>query len=159
MVSVARVLDREAEEPAAASTLHRDLENGVAEQSVKAGLQHREHHPICQRALGALHVRHGRHLRSASYPILPVSAGGLGTVLYGMQEEALLSCVEKHPQVPVEHRPVLAAAARSLIDASQDCGLVVLGSRGRSGVVGGLTGSVSGHVLRHAYCPVAVVRG
>ena len=86
-------------------------------------------------------------------------AGGLGTVLYGMQEEALLSCVEKHPQVPVEHRPVLAAAARSLIDASQDCGLVVLGSRGRSGVVGGLTGSVSGHVLRHAYCPVAVVRG
>jgi hypothetical protein len=63
VVSVARVLDREAEEPAAASTLHRDLENGVAEQSVKAGLQHREHHPI-----------------------LPVSAGGLGTVLYGMQE-------------------------------------------------------------------------
>jgi nucleotide-binding universal stress UspA family protein len=92
-------------------------------------------------------------------PVLPVSAGGVGTVLRGMQEEALRPCVERYPQVPVEYRPMLAAAARSLIEASEESGLVVLGSRGHSGLAGELLGSVGGHVLRHAHCPVAVVRG
>jgi hypothetical protein len=35
---------------------------------------------------------------------------------------------------------------------------VVLGSRGHSGLAGNLLGSVSGHVLRHAACPVEIVR-
>ena len=82
---------------------------------------------------------------------LPVAGGGVGTALRQMQEEALRSCVERHPAVPVEHRAVLAAAARALIGASDGCRLVVVGSRGRSGLLGDLTGSVSGHVLRHAH--------
>ena len=90
---------------------------------------------------------------------LPASAGGVGSVLHQMQERALRSCSERHPAVPVEHRTVLAAAAAALIWASEGCALVVVGSRGRSGLLGDLTGSVSGHVLRHAHCPVAVVRG
>ena len=90
---------------------------------------------------------------------LPVTGGGVGTALHQMQEIALRSCTERHPAVPVEYRAVLAAAARALIEASEGCALLVVGSRGRSGLLGGLTGSVSGHVLRHAHCPVAVVRG
>lgn len=43
---------------------------------------------------------------------LPVSGGGVGTALYQMQEIALRSCTERHLAVPVEHRAVLAAAAR-----------------------------------------------
>jgi nucleotide-binding universal stress UspA family protein len=38
-------------------------------------------------------------------------------------------------------------------------GLVVMGSRGRGGVRRALMGSVSDSVVRHAHCPVLVVRG
>jgi nucleotide-binding universal stress UspA family protein len=39
-----------------------------------------------------------------------------------------------------------------------DVGLIVLGSRGRSGIRRALMGSVSDSVVRHAHCPVLVVR-
>jgi nucleotide-binding universal stress UspA family protein len=39
-----------------------------------------------------------------------------------------------------------------------DVGLIVLGSRGRSGISRALMGSVSDSVVRHAHCPVLVVR-
>jgi nucleotide-binding universal stress UspA family protein len=38
------------------------------------------------------------------------------------------------------------------------CGLIVLGSRGLGGVRRALLGSVSDSVVRHAHCPVTVVR-
>jgi nucleotide-binding universal stress UspA family protein len=37
-------------------------------------------------------------------------------------------------------------------------GLIVIGSRGRGGMRGALMGSVSESVMRHAHCPVLVVR-
>jgi nucleotide-binding universal stress UspA family protein len=37
-------------------------------------------------------------------------------------------------------------------------GLIVMGSRGRGGVRRALMGSVSDSVVRHAHCPVLVVR-
>jgi nucleotide-binding universal stress UspA family protein len=37
-------------------------------------------------------------------------------------------------------------------------GLIVIGSRGRGGMRGALMGSVSDSVMRHAHCPVLVVR-
>lgn len=40
-----------------------------------------------------------------------------------------------------------------------DAGMVVVGSRGLGGVRRALMGSVSGSVVRHAHCPVLVVRG
>jgi nucleotide-binding universal stress UspA family protein len=39
-----------------------------------------------------------------------------------------------------------------------DAGLVVMGSRGRGGLRRALMGSVSDSVVRHAHCPVLVVR-
>lgn len=56
--------------------------------------------------------------------------------------------------------PVVAAGtgAFALIEASRDVDLVVIGSRGRSGLVELITGSTGLEVLSHAHCAVAVVR-
>lgn len=56
--------------------------------------------------------------------------------------------------------PVVAAGtgAFALIEASRDADLVVIGTRGRSGLVELIVGSTGLDVLAHAHCPVAVVR-
>lgn len=48
--------------------------------------------------------------------------------------------------------------AFALIEASRDADLVVIGTRGRSGLVELILGSTTLEVLAHAHCPVAVVR-
>lgn len=49
----------------------------------------------------------------------------------------------------------------SIVEAAtaEQASLIVLGSHGRHGVGRSLYGSVSDHVVRHAPCPVVVVRG
>lgn len=48
--------------------------------------------------------------------------------------------------------------ASALIDEAQDADLLVVGSRGLGGFRGMLLGSVSGHCVHHAPCPVVTVR-
>lgn len=71
---------------------------------------------------------------------------------------ALAGEERNHPDVMVRHRPVIGRVRHTLIGASAKAGLLVVGARGRGGVTGLLLGSVSQAVLRHAQCPVAVVR-
>jgi nucleotide-binding universal stress UspA family protein len=49
---------------------------------------------------------------------------------------------------------------RELIHLSEEvgAGLIILGSRGLGGVRRALMGSVSDSVVRHAHCPVLIVR-
>jgi nucleotide-binding universal stress UspA family protein len=56
--------------------------------------------------------------------------------------------------------PVVAAGtgAFALIEASRSADLVVIGTRGRRGLVELVTGSTSLDVTAHAHCPVAVIR-
>ena len=55
--------------------------------------------------------------------------------------------------------PVVAAGtgAFALIEASREVDLVVIGTRGRRGLVELILGSTSLDVTAHAHCPVAVV--
>jgi nucleotide-binding universal stress UspA family protein len=46
-----------------------------------------------------------------------------------------------------------------LLGASADADLLVLGSRGHGGFSGALLGSVSQNCVRHARCPVVIIRG
>ncbi|CCK32498.1 UspA domain-containing protein [Streptomyces davaonensis JCM 4913] len=72
--------------------------------------------------------------------------------------EALGGLGEKYPDVEVERRLVRGRIRHTLIEATAEAGLVVVGARGRGGFTGLLLGSVSQAVLHHAECPVAVVR-
>ena len=64
----------------------------------------------------------------------------------------------RHPGVDVAVEQVIGSAADALVDAAKDAELLVLGSRGLSGVGGFLVGSVGLSVVARAELPVVLVR-
>jgi nucleotide-binding universal stress UspA family protein len=72
--------------------------------------------------------------------------------------ERLAGWQEKHPDLTIVRRVVRDSPAHELTALSEEAQLVVVGSRGRGGFAGLLLGSVSQALLRHAACPVAIVR-
>lgn len=65
---------------------------------------------------------------------------------------------ERYPDVRVTQEVVRDRPAHALLGLADRARLVVVGTRGRGGFRGLLLGSTSQHLLRHAPCPVAVVR-
>jgi nucleotide-binding universal stress UspA family protein len=63
-----------------------------------------------------------------------------------------------NPPIVVEIVATEGHPAKFLTEQSRHAGLVVVGARGRGGIAGWLLGSVSQELLRHSFCPVAVVR-
>ncbi|SMD27505.1 Universal stress protein family protein [Kibdelosporangium aridum] len=72
--------------------------------------------------------------------------------------EQLARWQQKYPDVRVTRQVVRDRPAHALLRFSDEAQLIVVGSRGRGGFRGLLLGSTSQHLLRHAPCPVAVVR-
>ncbi|GAA1033639.1 universal stress protein [Virgisporangium ochraceum] len=115
-------------------------------------------------------ARRGAALIAVRAYELPVAYGlmSMGTVPFNPDEirraesdalaDALRPWRDKYPDVDVEAVTARGSAGRVLVDASRTAGLVVVGSHGHDALVGTLVGSVSLHVLRHADCPVLVVR-
>jgi nucleotide-binding universal stress UspA family protein len=66
--------------------------------------------------------------------------------------------VAKFPKVAVTCRAYHASPAVSLIRASAEARMLVVGARGRGGIRGLVLGSVSDQCVRHARCPVLVTR-
>lgn len=65
---------------------------------------------------------------------------------------------ERHPDVAIDERVVVAHPVPALLEAAEGARLLVVGSHGRGRFAGMLLGSVSQALLRRAPCPVAVVR-
>jgi nucleotide-binding universal stress UspA family protein len=61
-------------------------------------------------------------------------------------------------KVAITSQLVYSTPALTVIKMSEDAELVVVGSSGRGLLARGLLGSVSSRVVRHAECPVAVIR-
>ncbi|OBH50255.1 universal stress protein [Mycobacterium sp. E2479] len=60
--------------------------------------------------------------------------------------------------VPIGRKLVFSAPAPALLKMSHSAEMIVMGSSGRGLLARGLLGSVSSTVVRHANCPVAVLR-
>jgi len=66
--------------------------------------------------------------------------------------------VARFPDVKVTYREYGAGPAKSLIKASRDARMLVVGTRGLGGFSERVLGSVSDQCVRHAHCPVLVTR-
>jgi nucleotide-binding universal stress UspA family protein len=111
----------------------------------------------------AIHAVHTVHDRTVPLPMPPVSAQDWVAPEQDLAARELLADAVapwalKHPAVEVETTVVDGSAAWALVQASKGAALVVVGSRGHGGFAGLLLGSVGQALLRHADCPVAVVR-
>lgn len=60
--------------------------------------------------------------------------------------------------VEITGRMVQGNPASALVEASREAELVAVGSRGHGGFTGLMLGSVSTQTVRHAHCPVLVIR-
>jgi nucleotide-binding universal stress UspA family protein len=93
-------------------------------------------------------------------PMLDGGYPGLDdTAIRAGAEQILATAAARVPSSgpDVKTRLVVEDAAGSLVEASREAGLVVVGTRGRGGFAGRLLGTVSSALPAHAACPTVVV--
>lgn len=73
-------------------------------------------------------------------------------------ESAIADVFPSDAPVEIESKLAEGDAGETLVEEARDAELLVMGSRGRSGIASVLLGSVSRHVVSHAPCPVVVVK-
>lgn len=95
----------------------------------------------------------------AAWPEVPLSVSN-ADIEAGRRRilaERLAHWQEKYPGVVVEQRVVRGRPARTLLAEAAGAQLIVVGTHGKTALIGLGLGSVSQAALHHAKCPVAVV--
>ncbi|WP_329282236.1 universal stress protein [Streptomyces sp. NBC_01451] len=114
--------------------------------------------------LRVLHSLNHRQVPPELPSLVPVTSPGQERLARNDRAEeavprfALTRLREQHPGVDVETRTFRAGAAHSLLQATQEAAVVVIGAHGRGGPGAGL-GPVAHTLLRRSHCPVVVVPG
>jgi nucleotide-binding universal stress UspA family protein len=88
----------------------------------------------------------------------PDAAGRLRAAAQAELEEALAGAFPDGTSGEIETKLAEGDAAEQLAAEATGADLLVVGSRGRSGIASVLLGSVSSHLVSHAPCPVVVVK-
>jgi nucleotide-binding universal stress UspA family protein len=91
-------------------------------------------------------------------PDLPLNADQLAEVESKLND-AIRRVVPAEASTEVTAKVVTGRASAVLIEESRGADLLVVGNRGRGALAEALLGSVSEHCVRHALCPVVVIRG
>jgi nucleotide-binding universal stress UspA family protein len=91
------------------------------------------------------------------YDLTPPNSGGSLHSAEAALSQVLADGRRARPEIPIAGDVIHSAASRALLDASDTASMVVVGTRGHSGVGEVFLGSVSKAVLHKAHCPVAVV--
>ncbi|MEV6231860.1 universal stress protein [Saccharopolyspora shandongensis] len=73
-------------------------------------------------------------------------------------ERIVANKLGEHPDLPIHIHVVHSPSPQALLSASRGADLLVVGHRGRGGFAGLMLGSVAEQCVRHAACPVLVVR-
>ncbi|MFC3890782.1 universal stress protein [Lentzea rhizosphaerae] len=82
----------------------------------------------------------------------------LDTVREAKVAQRLEACADRHPGVEVKRHVVHGSAAHRLLEFAEGASLLVVGARGTGGLTGMVLGSTSQALVRHAPCPVLLVR-
>lgn len=97
---------------------------------------------------------------SPDFNYVPLDASTLKAEVARMQERVVNSVLElvDGSEVEIVRTMTKGRPVDSLIEASKDADMLVVGSRGRGGFRGLLLGSVSQQLAQHAACPLVIVR-
>jgi nucleotide-binding universal stress UspA family protein len=106
-----------------------------------------------------LHVVHVGELRPTVFAQTEVEPAELEREAQRLLDEQVRRVEEAGGTVKEAHLR-LGRADEEIVDLAQSLGigLIVMGSRGRGRIRRALMGSVSDSVVRHAHCPVTIVR-
>ena len=91
-------------------------------------------------------------------PLVMIEAADLREASQKVVDTAVSSVVDPASDVQVITLVREGHAAHVLLDVCAGAELLVLGSHGYGGFSGALLGSVSQHCVRHARCPVVIIR-
>lgn len=124
----------------------RALEYAVAEARAHRGM------------VEAVYVWHVPYTAAYPYGALVVDPGDVESEARKRLDEIVDGTDTRGLLQPVERVAVCGVPAHSLLEVAKGADLLVVGSRGLGGFAGLLLGSVSEQCVRHAGCPVVVVR-
>ncbi len=101
---------------------------------------------------------HGWFAASVGSDPTGMAYGALEDAGRSLLDDARAKAAHQAPDVAIDAVLVAESPVTALLTEADDADLLVVGARGHGGFAGLVLGSVTDQVVRHATCPVVVVR-